>query len=720
MIELINVCKNYIDSHNENTMALKNVNFKLEDTGLVFIYGHSGSGKSTLLNIMAGLDTPSEGVVNNSYESNNFYSIIFQDYQLINYLTIKENLLLVCDIINDSSKFDEYVNKYGLNEILNHYPNEISGGQKQRVAIVRALLLNRPVIFCDEPTGNLDETNSVMIAEALKEESNNKLVIVVSHDMEIFEPVADRMISLKKGEIISDKINNDFTNICNVDEKNVKLKLKTIICLILNFFRKNKFKHILLVTTLFLSMILLISSFNGLNQKEYAIYYNAHSSEKTVSLDLYKGVNMSFQKRSLSLEERDKYLKKYGGCIYSTRGILINGIYIDRMYISSNVQKRVLYGNKELMYGEIAISDYVATKFSDDISNLIGTEYDGYKIASIYDTGYLKKDKSSKEDYLEKQYLTCYINKETYDYYILANQNTYFYGYISNDNSTYGKETFLNVNYYNDKYNTALELNSGEIYLDELTASIFSNNTSELIGNKITIVMNNVYSNYHNKTIKYTYEYTVKGIFNGAFLGNAEIALSESDYAKMSVLHNIDDNINSLIGISLTSYSKNDVKELFADDFYCDTCLVFDIDNGTDWLEEMTYVLIAISVVVFLICLFVIINFIHIVFEKEKRTQGVLTSFGIKKNHSVKMYYYDILISVIIPFVIAIVLEPIVIFLLNLYLKNKKISAVPCYYLEMSSVLIITLIYALILLVIYLFIRIKISKKNIIDIIYER
>lgn len=717
MIEFKNVKKEYVDNQNEKIVALHDINFSLDSTGLVFISGHSGSGKSTLINIIAGLDECDFGEVTNDYETPNFYSMVFQDFQLINYLTVKDNILLAGNIQNDISNFDVLVEKYDLKEILNHYPNEISGGQKQRVAIVRALLMNRPVILCDEPTGNLDEENSALIANALKEEAKNKLVVVVSHDTEIFAPVADRIITLKKGRIKSDVVINKSDSKIFNKEHDVKLTLKNNLFLLTRFFKKNKFKHILLFVSLLLSMLLLISSFNGLFQKNYDIIYRAHKNADFVSLDMKKYTKYNtFNSRNFTLDERKNYLSEYDAYLFYDQQTSIEEVKISRVYIGSDIKRDIIAGTNILEYNDIAISDYVASKFSDDYNDLIGTIKDEYKIAAIYKTGY-NKGMDIGDKY--KQYETAYMIYETYDYHILTGKKTkYVVDFTTIDSDSYGPMTIYNINYYNDVESTGLELNKGEMYINNYIAKELSIDPATCEGKKISFKIMNNYNYYDTTCEKYTYEFTIKGIFPGRF-SRLEVALSDEDFAEMS-FHSNYNTYNTSMGFSFNSYSKNDIKNLINDRFFCDSALSYDIEMGTDWISDMGYVLMAISGVIFFVTIFIIINFIHIIFEREKRTQGVLTSFGVKKSRVIRMYYYDILISTLIPFVIVILLEPVIILLLNFYIKKVGISSVSCLYYSGMSILCLLLIFAVVLALIYAILILKIKRKNIIDIIYER
>ena len=218
MIIIKNLLKKYRSKNRRICTALNRINLTLPDTGMIFIIGKSGSGKSTLLNMIGGLDSFNGGSIiadgNDiaTFKPKDFYkyrasyaSFIFQDYHLIEELTIKENVKLALEIEGekdcDISASLAAVDLAGYDD---RFPDELSGGQKQRVAIARAIVKSPRVILCDEPTGNLDKNTSAQILDLLKEISKERLVLIVSHNMPDAEKYGDRIIELSDGNIISD------------------------------------------------------------------------------------------------------------------------------------------------------------------------------------------------------------------------------------------------------------------------------------------------------------------------------------------------------------------------------------------------------------------------------------------------------------------------------------------------------------------------------------
>lgn len=222
MIEIKNLTKTFEVNKNNKVTAIKNINLKIEEGELIILKGPSGSGKSTILSAIAGLLKPSTGevIVNNNRISklpDNFSSIfrreeigfIFQKYNLIPSLSVKENILVPLIPQNLPTKeTSEILNSVMKRFKIEHKENEIvknlSGGEQQRVAIARSQVNNPNIVIADEPTANLDKELSLHFIEMLKElKSENKTIIVASHDPLFFDlDFVDRTIEISDGEIL--------------------------------------------------------------------------------------------------------------------------------------------------------------------------------------------------------------------------------------------------------------------------------------------------------------------------------------------------------------------------------------------------------------------------------------------------------------------------------------------------------------------------------------
>ena len=194
-LELKNVTKKFKTIEGERVI-FENLNIHFPDYGLIAITGESGCGKSTLLQLIAGLDKDYEGkILFNQVKIEDIkdyrqlvISFVYQNYQLIDYLSVKDNCLFYCHLKGIKvveKQLQELLEIFELNELVNQKVKNLSGGQKQRVALIRALLCSSPIILCDEPTGALDEINRQKVYRFLKKASQRRLILIVSHDQKI-------------------------------------------------------------------------------------------------------------------------------------------------------------------------------------------------------------------------------------------------------------------------------------------------------------------------------------------------------------------------------------------------------------------------------------------------------------------------------------------------------------------------------------------------------
>lgn len=237
MLELRNVNKFYTNNGITN-LGLRNINLKLNLGEVVAITGDSGSGKSTLLNVIAKLDTFDEGEIYYKGNETAYFSIkdmddfrknkigfIFQNYNIIDSYTVLENViipLLLKGMDKKTAKENAkiLIEKVGLKDKIKNRGSKLSGGEKQRVSIARALASNCEILICDEPTGNLDSKTTKEIINLIKEVSTDKLVLIVTHNIEDFKDIITRQIEMQDGTIISDTIYQNA-----LDDKEVNLEL---------------------------------------------------------------------------------------------------------------------------------------------------------------------------------------------------------------------------------------------------------------------------------------------------------------------------------------------------------------------------------------------------------------------------------------------------------------------------------------------------------------
>jgi putative ABC transport system ATP-binding protein len=222
ILNLENVHKSYLVGKMP-VYALRGVNLTIERGEFLTIMGPSGSGKSTLLHLCGALDTPIEGNIWFKQREKNLSTlssdelanyrlydvgIIFQSFNLVPSLTVKENILLPLIFAGKLSKKDQesalrtIIEKIGLQDRLNHYPSELSGGEQQRIAVARAIINNPAILLADEPTGNLDTKNGRIIMDLIHQiHDDGRTIIMVTHDPALAQE-GNKTIHLLDGKIV--------------------------------------------------------------------------------------------------------------------------------------------------------------------------------------------------------------------------------------------------------------------------------------------------------------------------------------------------------------------------------------------------------------------------------------------------------------------------------------------------------------------------------------
>ena len=362
MIKIENVNK-YFYRHKKNEIhVINNTSLELGETGLVALLGPSGCGKTTLLNVIGGLDKVNKGKIfingqritrKSSSKIDKIRNLnigyIFQDYYLIDTMSVYDNIALSLRItgIKNKEEIKKRVNfvleKVGMYRYRNRYANMLSGGERQRVGIARAIVKDPSIIIADEPTGNLDSKNSLEIMNIIKAISKDRLVILVTHERELAEFYASRILEIEDGKIVEDK-KNEHTNDLDYRMDN-KLYLKdfenhkkmSADDISINFYSSKKEK---------LDINIVVQNGN--------IYIESKSKEKLELVDddsSIEFVDDHYKKISKSIYEEynfdfdkviDKSYKKKYTSIFNPISLIFNGFKKVRDY--SFVKKLLLLG----------------------------------------------------------------------------------------------------------------------------------------------------------------------------------------------------------------------------------------------------------------------------------------------------------------------------------------------------------------------------------------
>lgn len=475
MIKLINVSKFY----NKRTL-FKNVNLEIDKAGLYSFIGDNGCGKTTLLNIISKFIKPSKGRVINK----NSFSFISQKVNLINHLNVKEHFQMF--------KIDvEYLNKIRLYNKLNSYPGELSQGQKQRLACLLSLYSSSSIIIADEPTSHLDSKSSQLIIKELVKISKKKIVLLVSHDLEMIEKYSSKIYKIENNEVKLVKENNVGKEV--ETEKRKKIKLKKYYKKSIFFYKKINLFFCLIF---FITFLLLFLSFNFNDNINYVLNSSISSSLDYNKFYLKQCEEIEKEivlKKCFNLKkDKIEILKKSEHKIGYNYDLLLNSLFKENKFnvISTNNYK-LKEGRYPLKYNEIIANDEhklgeVITLQSSQVLTLDKTDiYNktiNFEVVGIVNKSFLLGKDNYYLDYnliegqLKEEYLIN--NKKTlFDYFEKSEFNNYKYIlYFNGINISFLNENkidYLSSSYdYFESINYAIkEINKCLVYLNIIVIS---------------------------------------------------------------------------------------------------------------------------------------------------------------------------------------------------------------------------------------------------------
>ncbi len=514
MIEIKNLTKIYKSKKGLKTTAINNINLKIANKGMLFITGKSGSGKSTLLNLLGGLDDITEGQIlinghdiskftKDEYDSyrNTYIGFIFQEFNILEQYNVYENIELSKKLQNQNIKkedIDKLLDRLGLNNLGSRKISELSGGQKQRIAIARALIKDPFIILADEPTGNLDRKSSEQIFNILKEISKEKLVIVVSHDLQSALKYGDRIIEIEDGNIINDSLPTDKIETNPFVLKKSKLPLQYALKMAFSSFKNKPFKLCMTILLTTISLIFMGFTFNCMIFDKTMLIVNTMKENNDYVYNVEKAISSySGMYEPLNLEEDDiDYIKNK-----------IN----DKFSLSYN-----LYDNSQLLNFEFG---------ENNLDIPFYTNYFSPKFVELNDSRILNKIIGSEP----KENNEIVVHKYFADYIIKFGIKT------SNDELYFPKD-------YDDIINSKKQIKLGQNKVI-ITGIIDDNNTMfEDIKNE-TIVDDEELMLYLQKYKNKANDFYVKGFTNSAILGASKEKCLDFMYIKKKNL--IEDGIES-------------------------------------------------------------------------------------------------------------------------------------------------------------------------------
>lgn len=451
MLSLKNVNK-YFNRHRKNEIhVINNVSLEFNDNGLVALLGPSGCGKTTLLNAIGGLDKIKSGkiYVNGKKISSKIdgkvdkirnlnIGYIFQDYKLVDNMSVFDNVALVLTMLGIKDKNEvknrvEYVlDKVGMLRYKRRPASMLSGGERQRVGIARALVKDPNIILADEPTGNLDSKNSLEVMKIIKSISKDRLVILVTHEVNLAKFYADRIIELKDGSIVKDYINKDKEDLDYAIDNNIYLK---------DFDKHDVIKDEDKLINIYLdekdNIKLDIVVRNG------NIYVNSKSRDNVVVIDEDSNIeliNDSYKK--IQESDIDKYnfdlkddgKKKRYSSIFNPISLITNGF--KKVFDYSFLKKLLLLGfilsGMFIMYSVSSIASTINVKDEDFVT--MNKNYLSVNLNKIKVDDYLKYENLDSVDYIIPGNSSVNFSVNYNDYYQSINIKDILSGSLSDIN----------------------------------------------------------------------------------------------------------------------------------------------------------------------------------------------------------------------------------------------------------------------------------------------
>ena len=706
-IKLENVNKIYNEGSPSEYHALKDVNLEFDNSGLTLILGESGSGKTTLLNVIAGLLSITSGEIRTPFKDS-YASFVFQDAQLLDDFTILDNLKYVVKMAGVEDKAVELLEKFNLLKYKDHKANELSGGQKERLAIIRALLLDKPILLCDEPTGNLDSKNSKDIRNILKEESKDRLVIVVSHDKELFSEVADRIITIEDGTIVNDETINK--NIIDKDfyANNSNLSLKNASRFSLQNVKKSPIRYCLTILSLIISLLIILVGLNVFLVDESTSRKNIYDDYNLSYISVMNGTKGQYTEYDgVSYEEYLSVKEDYDDvmlCVDDSINGVFNGTIFDSLYLTNSTKLDILYGNNMVSENEAIISDVMAFEMSKhynveikELINFVSNEHYNIKIVGIYDTDFNEKALDFQNGLVGGNVIrTIYVTSDTYKNMLKCNgsfslnlfyEEEYKTLYIGVKNTLTGMNVEIPNNISLDN-NKLRYLNSR--YLQTAHDGYYTPKESDFSELELSSI------SYIDGDGMYISPELFDKLYEEVFVySNGNVALLFDHY-----------------DLSLIKYFENN-GYLFATDIDASIYYVINIQTKIAIVELIIgFLLLAVTAIL-------IINYVFNNYLKNRREIGILSSIWIPKKQMWKLFFLDLVILIAVAITFSAFISYFVVGIQNKVINDSE-DFVDYLYYQASPAFIVLLIMGMISTLTLFLVNMKICKKDIVDLIYER
>lgn len=723
MICIKNLSKDYKDSEAEVTKALCGIDLELPANGLVVLLGQSGCGKTTLINLLSGLDHPSGGEIywnhnriDNQTEEKwdefrrKHISIMFQNFNLIENLTVFENIRLALSLAGEpvrdvSTHIQMVAEELGISEFLNKKCNKLSGGQKQRAALARAMAVGTELILADEPTGNLDRDNSEKIFEALRCAARNSLVIVVTHDESLARQYADRIIRMSYGNLVEDsgiKSNEgdreDQKLDSNQTEKGKGLGKKDCLHFAIQAMKLRKVRCSISVLIFSLTLLVILVFMNlifrddGYALAEYQFKKgNYISVTYTETKDEYKDIagadRVYYGKNFCDLLEKligkDRLLFLGDECSITTNTQNVTDAHV--VYFGEGFEKYIkIQGRIPVKEDEVALSLEMINECGGEevIGNTVRINDRDFLVSGIIEAiGNVATDVLFLENEYDENVLanSIYMKKEAYSF-LHEGEPVFISGFGGMLQNILFYET--SIQYKIGRVGTENTVISGrlpqsfeEIAIDISLVQSGAISSGDVLGK--TYPIHNLNDEKYGRTFwdrinLFDYmggEYRVVGIVDGdyqVYLDNHLYEKIESEYR---------DAMNLRIGVvSLENSLHKDISTLLKKGFYINDRELEKVYSIIETIASFRWGVYIFIGVMGLITLLQMVSLYSYSIQDSKKTIGILRTLGARKSDVMQIFSLECVLITAISLVNAIVLSCLVAVFINGYFADTVLD----------------------------------------------